>query len=204
MKVSVARSAWRPLAYALAAIPMVLLAVDMTIAHRFFPEPDSTPVVVTTETLVDGSTSEITEDVLTLDGKAQQRRERVLGAALFAAGAAAAIWGLKDLLAPRRIITIDADGLTLRVGAWTRQVRRHAWSEIAGVRSGVVEDGAGPLPVLSLRFVDESVLPADPWGAVVHPPWLHLLTQEWDRPAHEVAPMIELQINRARRAVLEE
>lgn len=200
MKVSITRSAWRPLAYALAAVPMVLLAVDMTIAHRFFPEPDTTPVVVGTETFADGSTSEITEDVLTQDGKAQQRRERAWGVALLAAGLTSAAWGIKDLLVPRRVITIDADGLTLRVGSRSRAVRRHAWEEIAEVRSGVVEDDAGPLPVLSLRFVDDSLLPVRPWGAVVNPPWLHLFAEEWDRPAHEVAPMIDAQINRLRRA----
>lgn len=204
MKVSITRSAWRPLAYAMVAIPMVLLAIDMTFAHRFFPKPDTTPVVVATESLPDGSTSEVTEDVLTQDGKAQQRRERVWGAALFAGGIAAAAWGIKDLLMPRRVITIDGEGITIRVGRSARSARRYAWEEVADVRSGVVEDEAGPLPVLSLRFVDDATLPEDAWGAVVHPPWIHLFAGEWDTPAHEAAPVIEMHLTRFRRAEVAE
>ena len=44
MKVSVTRAAWRPVAYVLFAIPMVLLSIDMMMVHKYFPEPDTTEV----------------------------------------------------------------------------------------------------------------------------------------------------------------
>jgi hypothetical protein len=194
MKVSVTRAAWRPVVYALFAIPMVILAVDMMVAHRWFPEPDTTEVSAV-KTLEDGSTVDTTIKQLTMDGKAQQRREIVWGIGLLIAGAAAATWGLKDLMFPRRVVTTDADFLTLRVGPRVSMVLRYAWSDVVEVRSGVLEDEAGPSPVLSLRFVDDSLVPPDPWGAVAEPPWLHLYAIEWDRQAHEVAPIIEGHIS---------
>ena len=193
MKVSVTRAAWRPVAYVLFAIPMILLAVDMTVAHKWFPEPDTTEVAAV-QTLEDGSTIDTTIQQLTLDGKAQRRREIIWGIGLFGVGIAAAAWGLKDLLFPRRVLTLDADHLTLRVGSRVSMERRYAWDEIKEVRSGILQDEAGVVPVLSLRFIDDSLLPPTPWGAVEDPPWIHLYANEWDRQAHEIAPMIEAHI----------
>ena len=193
MKVSVTRAAWRPVAYVLFAIPMLLLAVDMTVAHKWFPEPDTVEVDAV-KTLEDGSTVDTTLIQYTLDGQAQRRREITWGIGLFAAGAAAAAWGLKDLLFPRRVLTLDADELILRVGSRVSMERRYSWADILEVRSGVLEDEAGIVPVLSLRFIDESLLPPSPWGSVVDPPWLHLYANEWDRQAHEIAPMIEAHL----------
>ena len=181
MRVSVTRAAWRPVAYVLFAIPMVLLSVDMMWSHKWFPELDATEVPAVT-TFADGSTVDTTIRQLTPDGKAQQRREILWGSALLAGGVAAAAWGLKDLLFPRRILTIDTEALSLRVGSRAMMERRYPWSEILEVRSGVLADEAGSVPVLSLRFLDDSLLPPDPWGAVVDPPWLHLYADEWDHP----------------------
>jgi hypothetical protein len=81
---------------------------------------------------------------------------------------------------------------------------RYSWDEIADVRSGVIEDEGGTVPVLSLRLVDDALLPRSPWGAVVAPPWLHLYAAEWDLQAHDLVPMIETHLNRARQSVAEE
>ncbi|MCB2224646.1 MAG: hypothetical protein KQH83_10815 [Actinobacteria bacterium] len=193
MKVNVARAAWRPIAYVLFAIPMVLLAIDMTFAHKWFPEAETTEVSAT-QTLEDGSTVDTTILQLTETGKAQRRREVMWGVMLFAAGLAAAGWGLKDLLVPRRVLTLEPSHLTLRVGRRVSQEHRYSWSEVAEVRSGILEDETGRVPVLSLRFIDDSLLPPEPWGAVVGPPWLHLYANEWDHQAHEIAPMIEAHL----------
>lgn len=197
MEVTITRATRWPLMYALAAIPMIILAVDMMITHRFVPPPD-TYEVAAVKTLEDGSTVDTTVLALTNDGKAQRRRELAWGAGLLAAGIAAAAWGLKDLLAPRRVLTMDGNRLTLRVERMSRSARQFAWEEVAEVRSGVIEDEGGSTPVLSLRFVDPQRVPDEPWGAVAEPPWLHLYSAEWDREAHEVAPMIETHLTRFR------
>jgi len=197
VRVSVARAAWRPVAYVLFAIPMILLAIDMMVAHKWFPEIDTTEVAAVT-TLEDGSTVDTTVRQVTRDGRAQQRREIAWGVALLAGGVAAAGWGLKDLLFPRRVITLDGEFLALRAGHRVGLERRYAWNEILEVRSGVLEDESGTVPVLSLRFADDSLLPPHPWGAVVDPPWLHLYADEWDQQAHEVAPRISAHLAPAR------
>jgi len=197
VKVSVTRAAWRPVAYVLFAIPMVLLSIDMMMVHKWFPEPDTTEVPAVT-TFEDGSTVDTTILQLTPDGNAQRRREIIWGIAMLGSGVAAAGWGLKDLLFPRRALILDSEFLSVRVGSRVRMERRYAWSEVLEVRSGVIEDEAGEVPVLSLRFVDDTLLPPSPWGAVVDPPWLHLYADEWDRQAHEIAPMIETHIARVR------
>lgn len=197
MKVSVTRAAWRPVAYSLLAIPMVILAVDMLFTYRFIPGPDSTEVPAV-RTLEDGTTEDTTLVVLTNDGQAQRRRDIVWGIGLLGGGVLAAGWGLKDLLFPRRVITIEPDRLTLRVSRRVSRASHFAWAEITEARSGILEDEAGPAPVLSLRFAHEGLVPIDPWGAVADPPWLHLYATEWDRQAHEIAPMIEAYVARFR------
>jgi hypothetical protein len=199
VKVTVTRAAWRPVAYSLLAIPMVILAVDMLFTYRFVPGPDSTEVPAV-RTMEDGSTVDTTLVVLTNDGSAQRRRDIVWGSALLGGGVLAAAWGLKDLLFPRKVISIGPDRLTLRVSRRISRAAHFSWNEIAEARSGILEDEAGPAPVLSLRFVDEGLVPVDPWGAVADPPWLHLYATEWDRQAHEVAPMIEAYVTRFREA----
>ena len=193
VRVSVTRAVWRPVAYVLFAIPVVLLAIDMMVAHKWFPEPDATDVAAA-QTFEDGSTLETTVRQLTLDGKAQRRRELVWGSALLAGGLAAAAWGLKDLLLPRRTLVVTPDSLGLRVASRVGLERRYDWSEVLEVRSGVLQDESGTMPVLSLRFIDQSLLPPSPWGAVVDPPWLHLYADEWDRQAHEIAPILEAHL----------
>jgi hypothetical protein len=193
VKVAVTRAVWRPVAYVLFAIPVVLLAIDMMFAHKWFPEPDASDVAAV-QTLEDGSTLETTIRQLTLDGKAQRRRELAWGSALLAGGVAAAAWGLKDLLLPRRTLVVAPEYLGLRVANRVAMERRYYWSEVLEVRSGVLQDESGTMPVLSLRFIDESLLPPSPWGAVVDPPWLHLYADEWDRQAHEIVPIIEAHL----------
>jgi hypothetical protein len=195
MKVTVTRSVWRVLGYTLLAIPMLLLAVDMSISHRFFPEPETSDVTETV-TLSDGSTTEVTRQVLTNSGAAERRRALGWSIGLGVAGTGLAVWALKDLVYPRRILVFDDDGLVLQLRRRTSARNRYAWSDIAGVRSGVGEDDGGETPVLGLLFHDPEMLPVDPWGGFIDGGWLYLYTAEWDRPAHQVAPLIEARVTR--------
>ena len=47
------------------------------------------------------------------------------------------------------------------------------------------------MPVLSLRLYSPERVPLRPKGALDDPPWLHLFAADWDRPAHEVAALVE-------------
>ncbi|MBN2114450.1 MAG: hypothetical protein JW785_10030 [Acidimicrobiia bacterium] len=190
MIVRVSRSPWRLLGYALVAVPMILLAVDMLVAYKWYPFPETTTARGQV-TAADGSTSEVTYEVYTDNGKAQRRRDLAWGSALAVGGLATIGWAFAGLVTPRRLLSADAEGLTLWLDGRRRPPQHLAWEEVAEVRSGLRRDEAGEVSVLSLRLHAPERVPLRPVGAAAEPPWLHLFAGEWDRPAHEVAAMIE-------------
>ena len=60
VNVVVTRSPLRLLAYASLAVPAILLAVDMAVSHRIYPEPDTFEQVVGTTVDDAGETVEVT------------------------------------------------------------------------------------------------------------------------------------------------
>lgn len=190
MIVRVSRSPWRLLGYALVAVPMILLAVDMLVAYKWYPFPETTTARGQV-TAADGSVTEVSYQVYTDNGKAQRRRDLAWGSALAVGGLAAIGWAFSGLVAPRRLLSADDAGLALWLDGRRRPPQRLAWEEVAEVRSGLRGDEAGEVPVLSLRLHSPERVPLRPVGAAAEPPWLHLFAGEWDRPAHEVAAMIE-------------
>ena len=172
MKVWVGRSPWRMLAYAVIGAALVLLAVDMTVSYRFFPYPDHT---VTEADEATGTTTR----VLTLDGV-------VLGVG----GGALLLWSVREVLVRRPLLVAGEEGLMVRLGTRREPPLQLTWEEIAEVRSGSQDDGAGFVPVLSLRLADPEVMPERPHAAIADPPWLHLIADEWDLPPRQVAPLV--------------
>jgi hypothetical protein len=188
--VSVSRSPLRMLAYALIAVPMILLSVDMLVSYRFYPHPETT-AVSREVTGSDGSAVQTEEQVYTQVGQSQRRRDVAWGTVLLAGGAVTLVWAFGNLIHPRRLLVAEVDGLTLKLGKAGEPSLRLQWEEIAELRSGVREGEAGPVPVLSLRLFHAEEVPLRPRGAIVDPPWIHLLAEEWDRPAHEVAALLD-------------
>lgn len=190
MIVRVSRSPLRLLGYALVAVPMILLAVDMLMAYRFFPFPETTTASAQVAN-ADGSTTEVTYQVYTDNGKAQRRRDLAWGSAFGVGGLLVIGWACAGLVAPRRLLSADGEGLTLWLDGRRRPPLRLNWDEVAEVRSGLRQDTAGRVPVLSLRLHSPEKVPLRPKGALDDPPWLHLYAADWDRPAHEVAALVE-------------
>ena len=191
MKLSVTRSPLRLLTVALLAVPAILLSVDMTIAYRFIPHPETRDVVVGQTTDENGQQVDVTEAVLTDTGRAERRRDILFGIGLFLGGSLALGWSLRQLISPTAFLTADDDGLLVRVDGARHPPRRLPWTDIVEVRSGVIDDDGVTTPVLSIRVVEGSELPLDPAGGVIDPPWLHLFAEEWDVPAHQVAAQID-------------
>jgi hypothetical protein len=179
----------RMLAYALVAVPMILLSVDMLVSYRFYPQPE-TSTVTREVTGSDGSVTQVAEQVYTQVGQSQRRRDLIWGTVLAAGGTATLVWAFANLVRPRRLLVAETDGLALRVGKAREPAWRLQWADIAEVRSGVREGEAGSVPVLSLRLSQAEQIPLSPRGAIVDPPWVHLLAEEWDHPAHEVAAVL--------------
>ena len=202
VKQTVTRSPLRLLLYSLLAVPLILLAVDMTISYRWFAEPETRDVteVIGSTTDASGEVTEITtiRSVLTPRGEADRRRDVFIGGAMFLGGAALMGWAIKELVSPTAFLEVDDEGLLVRVDGPRRPARRFNWDGIVEVRSGVLDDDGAPVPVLSLRLLDIEQVPYLPAGARAEPPWLHLYSEEWETPAHQLAPLLDQQAARSR------
>lgn len=197
VNVSISRSPLRLLAYATFAVPAILLAVDMLFSYRWYPEPASYDQVVGTTIDQFGQTVDVYRERYTQDGQAQRRRDLLTGGALLVGGSAAMAWGLKELLRPTALLRADDEGISVRIDGPGRPPRLFPWEEVAEVRSGVLVNDGAEVAVLSLRLRDAGMVPADPAGAEPDPPWVHLFADEWDRPAHQVAPLLEVWVARS-------
>jgi hypothetical protein len=188
--VRVTRSPLRLLGYALVAVPMILLALDMLFFYHFYPHPETTQGTRQVQA-ADGSVTQETVQVYTETGLAQRRRDVGWGVMLLAGGSAVLVWALTELVVPRRLLVADKEGMSLWLDGRRRGPLRLGWGEIAEVRSGLRRDEAGDVPVLSLRLYSPERVPVRPRGGIGEPPWLHLFAGDWDRAAHEVAARVE-------------
>jgi len=198
ISVSVSRSPLRLLAYAAFAVPAILLAVDMLFAYRWYPEPATFDQVVGTTIDANGQTIDVVIKPYTQDGKAERRRDLFVGGALLIGGAAAMGWGLKELVSPVALVSADDTGISIRVDGPGRPSRLFTWEEVVEVRSGMLENDGAEVAVLSLRVRDPEMIPVDPAGAAADPPWLYVFADEWDRPPHQVAPLLDQWASRPR------
>lgn len=201
MNLVVVRSPWRLVAILLLAVPAVVLSVDILVAHRWIAAPATYQAVVGSTVDANGNPVDVTAAVLTQDGKAQLRRDRVSGALLLGAGLASMGYAVLGLLRPRPVLRAGPEGISLHVGGWGYPARLLPWESIVEVRSGVRDDGGAESPVLSLHLADPSLVPAHPVGAVADPPWLHVWTDDWEQAAHELAPVLDPMATRPRPAV---
>lgn len=190
MPIIVTRSPLRLLVYVMLATPAILLAVDMTVSHRFYPLPDGNDVVTASSVGPSGEVIQQTERVLTSQGAAQARRDLIFGGALLAGGLVAIAWAIRELASPRALLRADTETLSLRLGGLGAPLRSYSWDDIAEVRSGMVDDDGEEVPALSIRFADGVSLPLEPAGVIIEPPWLHVIADDWVPAAHLVAPVL--------------
>jgi hypothetical protein len=168
-RVEVVRSALRVWLLSLAGIAFALLGLDVLSSGRF---------VTAFGRLVYG-----TEQVPTFEP-----RDRVFAILAVVAGVVLIVWGLRDLVVPRKLLSAGEDGLQLALGGPLVRSTLVPWSEIDDIHTEVVDDDGQLIPVLLVHFDDVSRLPSDPWSAR----WVgsHTLMLEainWSRPVEAVA-----------------
>lgn len=168
----VERSALRVWAWALLGVPFVLLGVDVLGEGRF---------VNLFGTLVYGSESM----------PPFEPRDRLFALATLVAGLILVIWGLRELLLPRKVIVADEEGMKLAVAGPLRRGIRVPWDEIESVEATSLDEDGEVVHALLIGLAKPSRLPADPWGAR----WADrrtLLIEAigWAHPAQSVATEI--------------
>ncbi len=190
------RSPWRLTLFLVIAVPMILLAVDMIWSHRWVPKPATYVATVGQTVDAEGNAVPITAEILTHDGRAERRRDLAFGGLLLAGGVATMGYAINGLLRPRPVLRSSDDGISLRVDGWGHPPRLLPWESILEVRSGVRDADGAEVPVLSILLDDPVLVPVDPAGAVADPPWLHIWAEDWDRPAHQIAPLLDPRARR--------
>lgn len=108
------------------------------------------------------------------------------------AGSVMTLWALKELIAPRRVVHADSQGVILAVGGPFVSAVRLPWSVVGDFSAGMDTDGAGSYPVLRLKVFEPETLPKNPWGAR----WdgngvMSISAKDWDRPPGEVADRLD-------------
>ena len=196
MNISVMRSPWRLTLLLVLAVPAIVLAVDMLVSYRWVPKPDSYQATVGQTTDDQGNVVPIVQQVLTHEGIAQRRRDLAAGSVLLAGGLGTMAYAVMGLLKPRPLLRSSDEGISLRVDGWGHEPRLFPWESIVEVRSGVRDDNGAEMPVLSILMDDPVLVPFDPAGAVADPPWLHVWADDWDRPAHQIAPLLDPRARR--------
>lgn len=170
--VVVRRSAWRMWAVAVFSIPLLVAGLDLLTRRRltdylravlFNPEDTQLP----------------------------EPRDSVWAVVFVMVGLGLALWGMRELIAPTRLLVADSSGLRVRLRGPFRRPVAIAWDAIEDVGSGSVDDEGTAVPVIWLRFTDPSLVPVEPWGArPLDERTLAILASDWDRPHVEVADRI--------------
>lgn len=179
---SVSRSGLRMWLVAMAGIPLVVLGLDVLYRRR---------ITNFLSGLIFGTT----------DPQVFEPRDVIWAIALLIIGLTLSGFGLKELLAPRAVVTADAAGLSLRLAGPFRPPVVIPWGSIDDIGAEVLEDDGDLVPVMWVRLLDRASVPADPWGARwIDPQTLAVLAADWEMPANQVAEKVSdvaVEVSRA-------
>jgi hypothetical protein len=142
----VRRSAWKMWGVSLMGVPMVVVALDLLTQRRL---------------------TNMLRDILFRpeDTQLPEPRETVWAIALLVVGLVVTAWGLKELLAPTKVVVADKDGLSVKIRGPFRAPLLLPWSDIDDLGSATVEDDGEQLPVMWIRMTESAEVPSDGWGA---------------------------------------
>lgn len=165
----VRRSAWKMWRVATLAIPFIVLAVDVLTQRRI---------------------TNALRDVLFRPDDTQlfEFRDVVWAWVMLAVAGGLAIWGLRELIVPTKLIEANAAGVRLQVTAPFRRPLFVAWSDIDDIGSARVDDEGEVFPVLWFRFTSPEIGPDDPWSARwMDDTTLAMLASDWESDPIDVA-----------------
>ena len=175
--VRVGRSAFRMWLISLIGVPFVVLGADFLARRR----------------IIDWLVALVYEDK-TPD--AFEARDTWWAILFVLFGLALVVFGLKELLFPRPVMTADEETTKWALQGQFRKLVEIPWNSIIGWSAAMVDDAGTALPALVLELTDRGNLPADPWGAR----WsgeanLVVLTGDWQQSAEVVdAALHELRM----------
>ncbi len=171
MQLVVRRSALRMWLFAILGVPFIIFGIDTLGGRRLttritdliYPGENTVPPAIETH-------------------------ELAWAWAFLVAGGIFTVWALKELIAPRRVVTGDWRGVSIGLAGPFWPATRVPWSLIDDIRSGTAGDGESDFPVLVFDLRDRGDLPERPWGARwVDRDRLAVASRDWDHSAQRVA-----------------
>lgn len=172
MTVVVRRSALKMWLMAMGGIPLLVISLDVLTARRI------------TRWLTDIMFRP--EDVQIFEP-----RDVIFAWVMFAFGAVAVIWGLKELFVPTKVVECREQGLAVRVNGPFRGPSIIPWEDIKDVGGADIDDEGDLIPLLIVTVFNRENLPGNPWGARwVAERELGIMAQDWDEDPQEAAERI--------------
>lgn len=168
-EIVVRRSAWRMWLTSLVATPLIVLAVDVLTQRRI------------TNSL---------RDVLFRPDDTQlfEFRDVVWAWVILIAAGGVAIWALRELITPTKVVAADLSGVRLQVTAPFRKPLFIGWSDVEDIGSATVEDEGETFPVLWVRVGDIEVGLPEPWSARwMDDRTLAVMASDWEMDPIDVA-----------------
>lgn len=168
-EVVVRRSAWRMWMTSLVATPLIVLAVDVLTQRRI------------TNSL---------RDLLFRPDDTQlfEFRDVVWAWTILIVAGGVAIWALRELIVPTKVVSADLSGVRLQVTPPFRKPLFVAWSDVEDIGSATVEDEGDTFPVLWVRFAVDDIGSAEPWSARwMDDRTLALMGTDWETDPIDVA-----------------
>ncbi len=186
-RVVIRRSAWRMWLTSLVATPLIVLAVDVLTERRvtnwlrdLLFRPDDTQLF--------------------------EFRDVVWAWVILIAAGGVALWSLRELIVPTKIVEADHAGVRMQITAPFRKPLFVAWADIEDIGSATVDDEGDVLPVLWFLLGDVDVGLPEPWSAR----WMNertiaMLASDWEIDSIEAARVLtDLAIEAASNAAADE
>ena len=92
-------------------------------------------------------------------------RDKIVAALFILVGAALTLWGLKELVFPRKVFVADKEGILLAVGGPFQPAVPISWDVLTDLEYVVVDDEGDDVPSIRVEVADRVGLPDHPWGA---------------------------------------
>ena len=172
MKVVVRRSALKMWLMAMGAIPLLVISIDVLTQRRI------------TRWLTDLIFRP--EDV-----QIYEPRDVIFAWTMLAFASFFALWGLRELFVPTKVLECRDEGLALKVNGPFRPPSIIPWGNIRDVGGADIDDDGDRIPLLLIGVFARNDLPDNPWGARwVGEGELGLLAQDWSDDAQRVAERV--------------
>ena len=139
-------SAWKVWLLALLGVPFLLIGADF-----FFQQK----LIGVFRELIYG-----TEEL-----PAFEPRDKIFAALFVLVGAALIVWGLKELVFPKKVLVADDQGLRLAVAGPFRPAVLVPWSALKDVSYEVTDQEGDQRPAILIELDHRVDLPENPWGA---------------------------------------